>query len=85
VLPLGCGGGVSNNVAARCFSFDVPPAYMTRVPYPHPTSASGGIGKQVRKRVVAQGKALGSVFVEVAGSEDLRLEGVGCGAGSGTP
>jgi len=55
------------------------PAYMTRTPYPHPTVASGGMGKQVRKRVVSQAKALGSDFVEVGGSEDLRLAGVGCG------
>lgn len=52
------------------------PAYMKRTPYPHPTYASGGMGKQVRGRVVDQAKALGSSFVQVDGSEDLRLAGL---------
>ena len=57
------------------------PAYVKRSPYPHPTAATGGMGKQVRKRVVAQAKALGTGFVEMQDSEDLRLEGLAaCGA-----
>lgn len=56
------------------------PAYVKRSPYPHPSAATGGLGKQVRKRVVAQAKALGTGFVEVEGSEDLRVEGLAaCG------
>lgn len=56
------------------------PAYMKRTPYPHPTVASGGLGKQVRGRVIDQGKALGSTFVQIDGSEDLRLDGLAsCG------
>lgn len=56
------------------------PAYMKRTPYPHPSPATGGMGKTVRARVIDQGKALGSSFVGVDGSEDLRLEGLpGCG------
>jgi hypothetical protein len=55
------------------------PAYMKRTPYPHPTAATGGMGKQVRKRVIDQGKALGSDFAVVDGSEDLRLAGLSCG------
>ncbi|MFO7565954.1 MAG: CapA family protein [Enhygromyxa sp.] len=52
------------------------PAYVKRTPYPHPTPATGGMGKQVRGRVISQAKALGSSFVQVEGSEDLRLEGL---------
>jgi hypothetical protein len=52
------------------------PAYMKRTPYPHPTLASGGMGKTVRGRVIDQGKALGSTFVQIDASEDLRLEGL---------
>lgn len=56
------------------------PAYMKRTPYPHPASASGGMGKQVRARVIDQAKALGSSFVQIDGGEDLRLDGLpGCG------
>jgi hypothetical protein len=55
------------------------PAYMKRTPYPHPTVASGALGKQVRSRVIDQARALGSSFVLVDGSEDLRLDGLpGC-------
>jgi hypothetical protein len=57
------------------------PAYVKRSPYPHPSVATGGVGKQVRKRVVDQAKALGTGFVEVQDSEDLRLDGLAaCGA-----
>ena len=65
----------------RCLSEVVfHPAYMKRTPYPHPTYATGGMGKQVRGRVVDQGKALGSTFVQVDGGEDLRLDGLpSCG------
>jgi poly-gamma-glutamate synthesis protein (capsule biosynthesis protein) len=57
------------------------PAVVKRSPYPHPSAATGGVGKQVRKRVVDQGKALGTAFVEIEGSEDLRVEGLAaCGA-----
>jgi hypothetical protein len=52
------------------------PAYLDRQPYPHPKAATGGFGKKVRKRVVDQAKALGTSFVEVEGSEDLRAEGL---------
>jgi hypothetical protein len=39
------------------------------------------MGKQVRKRVVDQAKALGTGFIEVQDSEDLRLDGLAtCGA-----
>ncbi len=54
------------------------PAYMKRTPYPHPTAASGGMGKQVRRRVLDQATALGSVFSQVDGGEELRLEGLSC-------
>jgi hypothetical protein len=54
------------------------PAYMKRTPYPHPTPATGGMGKTVRARVVGQAKALGTEFVQVDGGEDLRLDGLGC-------
>ncbi|PRP90736.1 Capsule biosynthesis protein CapA [Enhygromyxa salina] len=57
------------------------PAYMKRTPYPHPTAATGSMGKQVRKRVSAQAKGLGTSFVSIDDSEDLRLEGLApCGA-----
>lgn len=49
-------------------------AYMKRTPYPHPSPATGAMGKQVRKRVVSQAGDLGTTFVEIAGSEDLRLD-----------
>jgi hypothetical protein len=59
------------------------PAYMKRTPYPHPTFATGGMGKQVRGRVVDQAKALGSSFVQIDGGEDLRLDGLpSCDASS---
>ncbi len=58
----------------------VHPAYMKRTPYPHPSAATGGMGKKVRARVVAQAKQLGTRFVEVEGGEDLRLDGLAsCG------
>ena len=49
-------------------------AYMKRTPYPHPTPASGALGKAVRKRVVGQASDLGTTFVEIDGSDDLRLD-----------
>lgn len=62
------------------------PAYMKRVPYPHPAPATGGMGKQVRQRVTTQAERLGSSFEAIEGSEDLRMVGVGCGdAGSVAP
>lgn len=55
-------------------------AYMKRTPYPHPTPASGALGKQVRKRVVGQAGDLGTTFVEIDGSEDLRIDALpACG------
>ncbi|PRQ08648.1 CapA family protein [Enhygromyxa salina] len=57
------------------------PAYVKRSPYPHPTAATGGLGKQVRKRVIDQARGLGGAFVEIEGSEDLRLDSLAtCGA-----
>ena len=56
------------------------PAYMKRTPYPHPTPATGGMGKTVRARVVDQAKALGTGFTQVDGGEDLRLDGLSCPA-----
>ena len=50
------------------------PAYVKRSPYPHPAAATGGMAKTVRKRVVGQAKALGTDFVEIDGSEDLRVD-----------
>jgi len=56
------------------------PAYMQRTPYPHPSAATGGMAKQVRRRVVGQAQDLGTSFVEVEGREDLRVEGLpSCG------
>jgi hypothetical protein len=49
-------------------------AYMKRTPYPHPTPASGALGKAVRKRVVGQAGDLGTTFIEIDGSDDLRLD-----------
>jgi hypothetical protein len=49
-------------------------AYMKRTPYPHPSPATGAMGKTVRKRVVSQAADLGTKFVEIDGSEDLRLD-----------
>jgi poly-gamma-glutamate synthesis protein (capsule biosynthesis protein) len=58
-------------------------AYMKRTPYPHPTPATGAMGKQVRKRVVSQARDLGTTFVEIDASEDLRLDALPtCGAPS---
>jgi hypothetical protein len=55
-------------------------AYMKRTPYPHPTPATGALGKAVRKRVVAQASDLGTTFVEIDGSDDLRLDALrACG------
>jgi hypothetical protein len=55
-------------------------AYMKRTPYPHPTPATGALGKQVRKRVVSQAGDLGTAFVEIDGSEDLRIDALpACG------
>jgi poly-gamma-glutamate capsule biosynthesis protein CapA/YwtB (metallophosphatase superfamily) len=57
-------------------------AYMKRTPYPHPTPATGALGKSVRKRVVSQAGDLGTAFVQIDGSEDLRLDGLAvCGEG----
>ena len=55
-------------------------AYMKRSPYPHPSPATGAMGKTVRKRVVSQAADLGTTFVEIDGSEDLRLDALpACG------
>lgn len=49
-------------------------AYMKRTPYPHPTPAGGALGKQVRKRVISQAAGLDTTFVQIDGSEDLRID-----------
>ncbi|NJK33282.1 MAG: CapA family protein [Deltaproteobacteria bacterium] len=54
-------------------------AYNKRTPVPHPVPATGALGKQVRERLVGLSKKLGSSWVQIDGSEDLRLEGEFCG------
>jgi hypothetical protein len=70
----GVGGPASACLAEVVFH----PAYMKRSPYPHPSAATGGMGKTVRARVVSQAKALATEFVQVDGGEDLRLVGLSC-------
>ncbi|NVB43331.1 CapA family protein [Pseudenhygromyxa sp. WMMC2535] len=54
-------------------------AYIKRTPYPHPTPATGYLGRKVRERVIGQAKALGTTFAAIEDSEDLELVGLGCG------
>ncbi len=52
------------------------PAYIKRMPVPHPVPATGSMGRQVRDRALAQAKKFDTSWV-VEG-EDLVLERSGC-------
>jgi poly-gamma-glutamate synthesis protein (capsule biosynthesis protein) len=52
------------------------PAYIKRMPIQHPVPAQGGMGKQVRARVIQQGKKFDTTWT-VEG-EDLVLERPSC-------
>ncbi|MFV8749908.1 CapA family protein [Nannocystaceae bacterium ST9] len=60
-------------------------AINKRTPYPHPSPATGGLAKQVRDRIISLSKKQGSTWAPIDGTEDLRLEGVGCGPDVDSP
>lgn len=52
------------------------PAYIKRMPVPHPVPATGALGRQVRDRAIGQAKKFdGSWTID---GEDLVLDGSGC-------
>lgn len=53
------------------------PAFNDVTPSPHPVPATGRRAAQVRARIVGLGKPLRTRWTRIAGTEDLRLQGVG--------
>jgi poly-gamma-glutamate capsule biosynthesis protein CapA/YwtB (metallophosphatase superfamily) len=52
-------------------------AINERTPHPHPAPATGELAEQVRARIVRLSGRQGSRWTRIAGTEDLRLAGVG--------
>jgi len=52
-------------------------AINERTPHPHPAPATGELAEQVRERIVGLSRKRGTRWQQIAGSEDLRLAGVG--------
>ncbi len=54
-------------------------AVNKRTPIPHPVPATDGLAKQVRSRIIDLSAKLGSTWVQIDGTEDLRLDEPLCG------